>query len=80
MMEKFTFFWSGPFSQWHPSPFQIDGIHYNCAEQWMMAEKARLFGDEETERKIMFAVMPQDQKKYGRQVKDFDKKIGRAHD
>ena len=37
--EKFTFFWSGPFSQWHPSPFQIDGIWYNCAEKYMMAEK-----------------------------------------
>ena len=46
-MEKFTFFWSGPFSQWHPSPFIIDGVTYNCAEQYMMAEKARhhvLFG------------------------------------
>jgi len=72
-MEKFTFFWSGPFSQWHPSPFQIDGVYYNCAEQWMMIEKARLFGDKETERKIMSAVMPRDQKEYGRQVRGFDK-------
>ena len=72
-MEKFTFFWSGPFSNWMPSPFQIEGVWYNCAEQWMMAEKARLFKDEATLRKIMSAVDPREQKAYGRQVSGFDK-------
>jgi ribA/ribD-fused uncharacterized protein len=72
-MEKFTFFWSGPFSQWHPSPFEIDGVSYNCCEQWMMASKARLFNDQETLKKIMSAVMPSDQKRYGREVRGFDK-------
>ncbi len=73
MAEKFTFFWSGPFSQWHPSAFQIDWVWYNCAEQYMMAEKARLFSDAEKEKRIMSAVDPSDQKRYGKQVKDFDK-------
>jgi len=72
-MEKFTFFWSGPFSQWHPSPFQINGVWYNCAEQWMMAEKARMFNDDEILKKIMSAVDPQDQKAYGRQIRGFMK-------
>jgi len=72
-MEKFTFFWSGPFSNWHPSPFQIDGIWYNCSEQFMMAEKARLFKDEATLKKILSAVDPREQKAYGRQVAGFDK-------
>jgi len=72
-MEKFTFFWSGPFSNWHPSPFHIDNIWYNSGEQWMMAEKAKLFGDKETLAKIMSAVDPREQKAYGRQVKNFDK-------
>jgi hypothetical protein len=72
-MEKFTFFWSGPYSNWHPSPFQIDDVWYNCGEQWMMAEKARLFGDAETLAKIMSAVDPREQKAYGRQIKNFDK-------
>lgn len=40
-------------SQWYRSDFEIDGIKYNCCEQWMMAEKARLFGDKETLEKIM---------------------------
>ena len=34
-------------SQWYPASFIVDGVYYNCAEQYMMAEKARLFGDEE---------------------------------
>jgi ribA/ribD-fused uncharacterized protein len=73
-MEKFTFFWgSGPFSNWAPAPFQIDGIWYNCSEQYMMAEKARLFGDTDTLKKIMSAVDPKEQKAYGRQVKGFNK-------
>ena len=46
--ERFTFFWNDPFSQWHPSPFEIDGVRYVTAEQYMMAEKARLFGDQAT--------------------------------
>jgi len=70
-MEKFTFFWSGPFSQWHPSPFEIDGVRYGCAEQYMMAEKARFFGDEMTEERIMGTTNPKAQKSFGRQVRGF---------
>jgi len=40
--EGYTFFWrsQSPFSQWHPADFVIDDIHYNCAEQYMMYQKA----------------------------------------
>ena len=34
------------FSQWTPSPFTVDFVVYNCAEQFMMASKACLFGDD----------------------------------
>ena len=27
-------------SQWYRTKFQVDGIHYNCAEQYMMHQKA----------------------------------------
>jgi ribA/ribD-fused uncharacterized protein len=70
--DKFVLFWSSAFSQWHPSPFIIEGITYNCAEQYMMAEKARLFGDDGTLAMILSAVDPSDQKRYGRMVKGFD--------
>lgn len=72
MSEKFTLFWSGPFSQWHPSTFVIDGVTYNCAEQYMMAEKARLFGDKSAETRIMSTSDPSDQKRWGREVRGFD--------
>jgi ribA/ribD-fused uncharacterized protein len=70
--ERFTFFWSGPFSQWHKSPFTLDGQTYNTAEQYMMAEKARLFGDEETREKILATTNARKQKALGREVRGFD--------
>jgi hypothetical protein len=70
--ERFTFFWSGPFSQWHRSPFTLDRHLYVTAEQYMMAEKARLFGDEETLERILAAREPRDQKALGRRVRGFD--------
>ena len=40
--EKFTFFTDKEsiFSQWHPVRFKVDGIEFNCAEQFMMYQKA----------------------------------------
>lgn len=71
--EKFTMFWGGPFSQWEHSEFELDGVHYSCAEQYMMAQKALLFGDVATHTQIMATEEPSRQKSLGRQVKGFDK-------
>lgn len=68
----YTFFWDGPFSQWDPSSFELDGIEYNCAEQAMMAAKAKLFDDADTLEQIMEADDPRTQKSLGRLVNDFD--------
>ena len=40
--EKFTFFFGAesPFSQWHDATFTVDRVEYNCAEQYMMHQKA----------------------------------------
>ena len=40
--EVFTFFYGTdtPFSQFHPAKFVVDGQEYNCAEQYMMHQKA----------------------------------------
>lgn len=73
--EEFTFFWDGPFSQWHPCYFVIDDLEYNCAEQFMMAEKARLFGDEETLEMIMDTDVPAVQKALGRQIDHFSPEV-----
>ena len=72
-MDEFVLFYGGPFSQWYPSVFEIDGVKYSCTEQWMMACKARMFGDTEAENLIMMLKTPWDQKAIGRKVRDFDK-------
>ena len=70
--DRYDFFWGGPFSQWYPSVFMINGIQYGCAEQYMMCGKARLFGDEEALAEIMASDDPKTQKRIGRRVKGFD--------
>ena len=70
--EAFTYFWQGPFSQWHFSNFEIDGVVYNTAEQWMMAEKARLFADDKTLALIIKSTNPKEQKALGRKVASFN--------
>lgn len=70
--EIFTFFWHGPFSQWHKCRFVVSGVVYNCAEQYMMAGKARLFTDFNALEKIMKASDPSVQKQVGRNVRGFD--------
>lgn len=72
MSEQFTFFWSGPFSQWSKSPFKLLGLEFNCAEQWMMWSKARLFGDHVVADQIMSTSDPKKQKAHGRSVSNFD--------
>ncbi|MFD7135943.1 NADAR family protein [Streptomyces sp. NPDC059894] len=59
-------------SQWWPSPFTVDGTTYATAEHWMMAGKARLFGDPEAERRALAAEHPAQAKKAGRLVRGFD--------
>jgi ribA/ribD-fused uncharacterized protein len=67
-------FWQPPsvFSQWTPSVFEVEGVSYGCAEQFMMAEKARLFGDEAIRTKILASSSPRTQKALGRKVAGFD--------
>lgn len=67
-----VFFWGGIYSQWHKAPMTIDGVEYNCCEQYMMHQKALLFGDEDTAEEIMEARDPKEQKALGRKVKGFD--------
>jgi ribA/ribD-fused uncharacterized protein len=59
-------------SQWFPAPFTVDGCRYPTAEHWMMAEKARLFGDREALERILAAASPGAAKKLGRGVRGFD--------
>jgi ribA/ribD-fused uncharacterized protein len=73
--DKYDFFWGGPFSNWYPSNFIVDGITFNCGEQFMMYEKAMTFGDIKTAKEIMSTNNPSAQKALGRKVKNYDDKV-----
>ena len=59
-------------SQWFPANFTADGTTYSSAEQYMMAEKARVFGDADTRQLILASDDPKEIKALGRIVKNFD--------
>lgn len=80
---EFIFFWGHTknksnkitkacFSQWYLSDFQVNGVLYNCAEQYMMAEKARLFKDYESLEEILSATEQARIKALGREIKHFN--------
>jgi ribA/ribD-fused uncharacterized protein len=60
------------FSQWWPCAFEVGGRRYASAEQLMMAEKARLFGDDEARARILATGDPAEAKRLGRAVRGFD--------
>ena len=73
-------FWHPPsaFSQWTLSPFTVDLVEYNCAEQFMMASKARLFGDDTALSAILATTDPREQKRLARHVRLFDPELWRS--
>ena len=73
--DNYVFFWNGIYSQWYKAPMTIDKMEYNSCEQYMMHQKALLFGDSEIAELIMNESNPKEQKKYGRMIKNFDKSV-----
>jgi hypothetical protein len=65
-------FLRGPLSQWYLSNFSVEGMVFNCAEQFMMHRKAILFGDTATASAILATRKPAEQKRLGRLVSGFD--------
>jgi ribA/ribD-fused uncharacterized protein len=59
-------------SQWFPASFVVDGTHYRTAEHWMMAGKAKLFGDDESRELILASATPDEAKRLGRRVRDYE--------
>lgn len=86
---KYIFFWGHKategvitkscLSQWYNCKFTVDNIIYHTAEQYMMAQKAILFGDDEVCKKIMAANNPGEYKKLGRQIRNFDQQKWDKH-
>jgi ribA/ribD-fused uncharacterized protein len=80
---RFRYFWGhtpradgqlsdAVFSQWWPCRFVVDEHPYASAEQFMMAAKARLFGDRDTLARILAEKDPAACKALGRAVRGFD--------
>src|SRR5690242_14338898 len=63
---------TGYLSQWYPSRFEVLGDTYWTCEMWMMVQKARLFGDEDTAKQMLETSCPRTHKVLGRKVKGFD--------
>ncbi|MDY4853145.1 MAG: NADAR domain-containing protein, partial [Prevotella sp.] len=80
--EDFVFFWGHTdrmggvgkvcLSQWYLCLFAVEDVYYNCAKQYMMAEKARIFGDDDAWQQIMASYDPMTIKKLGRKVRNFN--------
>ncbi len=82
---KYVFFWSHKeqsdhvtkscLSQWYARGGTEDKLEYLTAEHYMMAEKARLFGDLQKIDLILKADNPGKAKALGREVLNFDQEI-----
>jgi ribA/ribD-fused uncharacterized protein len=86
---KYLFFWGHQptrdgsisktcFSQWFEAGFMIEEIYYPTAEHYMMAEKAKLFGDEEVRSAILKSTHPKQAKDNGRKVRNFEASLWEA--
>ena len=87
---KYLFFWGHTpradgqlspscLSQWWPATFREGDDTFASAEHYMMAEKARLFADDEVLEEILTAATPGEAKALGRRVRDFDDSNWEAH-
>lgn len=79
---KYLFFWGHTpqgggtvtkacLSQWWDCRFAVEGVEYRTAEQYMMAQKALLFGDKAVYKEIMAASHPKQYKALGQKVSGF---------
>ncbi|CAF1221925.1 unnamed protein product [Adineta steineri] len=78
---QFHFFYAtaSPFSNFHPCSITDEDVTFHSSEQYMMYHKARLFGNENTARKILGAATPGKCKALGREVKNFEQQKWHEH-
>ena len=58
----------GAFSNWAPTPFNVDGVSFSTAEQYIMYRKCLTFGDTVTAEKLLSSDSPREQKALGREA------------
>src|SRR5436853_5846081 len=69
----------GCFSNFYSAEITLKEQRYCCNEQYIMYQKAVLFGDKEIAEKIMKVTNPVKIKQYGRQVKGFKEDVWGAN-
>lgn len=71
--DSMVLFWGSSeiYSNFHYSPFVVNGVRYRCVEQFMMACKAMLFGDMVALGLIMKETVPFKMQQIGRTVKGY---------
>lgn len=62
----------GVFSNFYKANFEVDGITFNCVEQYMMYSKAKLFCNKDIAEQIMQESEPKEIKRLGRKVLGFN--------
>ena len=81
MKEEFEKFWesNSPYSNWYMSPFEAEGITFNCSEQYYMYKKALFFNDQKNAELILEEKTPRRQKKLGKDVANFNTELWDKH-
>ena len=79
LTNDFIFFWKdneeyGFLSNWYKSKFVIDDFEYLHVEQYIMAQKAKMFHDSANYTAILRATEPWECKDLGRKVTPYDNK------
>ena len=82
-MSKTIFFFHeyedyGFLSNWYPCIFVVDDFEYLFVEQYMMAQKAKLFHDSKRYTAILRSSDPEECKKLGRLVQGYDPAVWTA--
>lgn len=74
---NYVYFWRtsevpfGCFSNWYPSPFELNGVLYHTTEHYLMYQKALLMGDVKIGEAILNTNNAKKVKALGRRVKNF---------
>ena len=59
-----------PLSNFHPAPFQHEGVRYISSEQFIQSTKAKYFGDIETQEQILSCATSWECKELSRQIRN----------
>lgn len=62
----------GFLSNWWPSPFVLEGIHFNSTEQYIMYKKCAIFGDTAAAKAVMATDDPAQQQLIARNAKGYN--------